>query len=137
MSAAQNETKDGSHATEYEQIKGTLAGQEHRERRPRVHIARWLCPWDGLAHTREQKQVRRRGEEVVTFRPEEQGTQTLLLNMSTFPSERGETAPDGGGLVGVVPGFVPVKEEEWIELHEQLKETKNMGVGRAEGCWSG
>ena len=39
------------------------------------------------------------GEEVVTLRPEEQGTQTLFVKASKNPMGNMGTAHDGGGLV--------------------------------------
>ena len=63
------------------------------------------------------------GEEVMTPRPKEQRNGKTLRENIKGPRGDVATAPDGGGVGGDVPGVVPVsiKEEEWTEMHENLK----------------
>ena len=54
--------------------------------------------------------------------------------MSKIPKTKMDTTLDGGGLGSVVPGLAPVgqRREEWVEMHEKLKEVaRKIGVGKA------
>ena len=54
--------------------------------------------------------------------------------MSKIPKTKMVTAIDGGGLGSVVPGLAPAdqRREEWVEMHEKLKEVaRQVGVGKA------
>ena len=63
------------------------------------------------------------GEDVLTLRLAEQGTQQMFVDTSKIPRE------EGGRRSWKSTGQCSIREEEWNEMHEKLKEvSKNFGV---------
>ena len=72
------------------------------------------------------------GEEVMTLRPEEQGTQKLSENTSKIPSKMGSPLMDEDLVVLCQAPYQSIKQEEWAEMHEEQKEvTEKIGVKKA------
>ena len=73
------------------------------------------------------------GEEVLTLRPEERGTQKMFVNTDKISEGKcGPLLMDDDWVVLCRTLRHSFGEEEWIEMHEKLKDVcKKIGVKKA------
>ena len=113
-----------------------------------VDIAGALVTMGELTHFKEvhtavlpssDKEVYKHAE-VMTLRPEEQGTRKLFVNPSKIPKgKRRSHLMEEDWAVLCQALFQSIKEDVWIEMHEKLKRGHQkdwIKEGWAEGCWS-
>ena len=75
------------------------------------------------------------GEDLLTVRPEERGgTHNLFVNKDNLTTRKcGPQLVEEGSVVLCQSFFQSIGEEEWTDMHENVKEVcRNIGVKKAE-----